>query len=234
MENVISASAQSQDAGSRITMHDVGSVLGKTGFMAFLLAEVAVAAFLLSVALNFAGDVPARLALLASGQTSVTLCDLMATPLLFAPLMIYAAAAQAVRYITGAKAPGSKVVLYISRALATAIVGGSTLSLVFTLANQEDGIPFAVAAVASLVITLIAYFMLSSKAHCTGWLKKLVSPTENPLLAILVLSLAVYVQFALSAMTALILFAVVTLFVIALAIALIPTYSYRYRRDWWW
>ena len=192
MENIINANAQK--TAKEITKYDVIRVLGKTGHMILLLAEVAIATFLMSIALTFEGDVPARLTLLASGQAAPTLRDLLASPLLFTPLMVYAAAIQAVRCITGWNVPGAKAIVSISKALALATVGCTTVVLVFALLKQENSnsnsIIYTIGLVASPVLTVIAYRKLLSFVHNA----KLLSPANNPMLIVLLLSLAIYVQ----------------------------------------
>lgn len=224
MENVISANAQK--TVKKITMYDVKRVLGKTGHMILLLAEVAIATFLMSIAMTFEGDVPARLALLASGQAAPTLRDLLASPLLFTPLMVYAAAIQAVRCITGRSMPGAKAVLYISSALALAIVGCTTIDLVITFLKEGNATLFVVGSIASFVITVVAYCWLLSIA-CNV---KLLSPVNNPMLSVLLLSLAIYLQITLSLLAFLAIMLVLSLLClyIVLSIAATPTRRYYY------
>ena len=224
MENVINANTQK--AVKKITMYDVKRVLGKTGHMILLLAEVAIAAFLMSIALTFEGDVPARLVLLASGQAAPTLRDLLASPLLFAPLMVYAAAIQAARCITGRSMPGAKAVLYISRALALAIVGCTTIDLVITFLKEGNATLFVVGSIASFVITVVAYCYLLSVVRNV----KLLSPVNNPMLSVLLLSLAIYLQITLSLLAFLAIMLVLSLLClyIVLSIAATPTRRYYY------
>ena len=224
MENVINANTQK--AVKKITMYDVKRVLGKTGHTILLLAEVAVATFLMSIALTFEGDVPARLTLLASGQAAPTLRDLLASPLLFAPMMIYAAAIQAARCITGRSMPGAKAVLYVSRALALAIVGCTSIALVVMFLNEGNATLFIAGTIASFAITVFTYCYLLSVVRC----KKLLSPVSNPMLSVLFLSLAIYLQISLSFLALLAIMLVLSLLClyIVLSIAATPTRRYYY------